>query len=150
MYKNFILIQRLFCIGVIITMILLVFSCSESEEKYSSTTTDLNEEPIPDQNVNVSEVSNYGVYTMQSNNQVFTIENNGGIPLEINDVLITGTNSAEFVVNSTLPFTIEPYETRSINVECQPSGTGDKEINIMICSNDPVNEYYIFTIIRHL
>ena len=139
------LIKRLLYTGVI-TLLFLLFSCSEPKENISSKSTNLIPPPVPDQNINVSEITKYGIYKIQSNNHVFTIENNGGKPLEINAVLITGTNPAEFINNSTLPFTIQPGDTGVINIECKPKVTGNKEIKIIICSNDPDNKFYIFTV----
>ena len=83
---------------------------------------------------------------MQSNNQTFLIENNGGKLLIIYDIIIAGANILEFTVNTSLPITIQPEETSSFDLQCKPTATGKKEIKVMIYSDDPENDCYIFTV----
>ncbi len=73
--------------------------------------------------------------------QSVTISNSGTQPLSISGLSIVGADAADFVwgpgMPPTLPFTLNPSETRAISVAFDPSTVGTKQAILRINSNDP-------------
>ena len=73
-----------------------------------------------------------------SNVQIFTITNTGTSTLDINSIIVAGTNQSEFSVNvANLPWNIAPNGTRSFTASFTPTTIGSKVANIVI-NDDPI------------
>ncbi len=66
------------------------------------------------------------------------VSNKGGLPLVIDEINKIGVDANQFIVNETLPITIEKDSTKEISVQFKPTSVGTKTIDLEIKSNaDP-------------
>ncbi len=68
-----------------------------------------------------------------------TVSNEGGAPLEISSIEITGADAADFSVSEPTPTTIDIVGSAIVQVNFNASGVGPKVAQLVINSNDPNN-----------
>ncbi len=72
-----------------------------------------------------------------TNDETFTIANNGGAPLEVSALNITGPDAASFAAITSAPLTVDIGETADVVVAFSPDNVGPKSATLEIVSNDP-------------
>lgn len=88
---------------------------------------------ITSENLNVGDVP-YGYNTTQTFSNVFI--NIGSAALNVTDLRFTGTNASEFtIVGGGAPFTLQPLESRTIDVQYTPGRVGRSTAQLVITSN---------------
>ncbi|MDY6968281.1 MAG: choice-of-anchor D domain-containing protein [Spirochaetota bacterium] len=71
-----------------------------------------------------------------SNTVPFTIENTGGVDLDINSIEISGANADEFSHSATYPAAIASNSSMDFNLSFSPTSTGIKTATLSIDNND--------------
>ena len=74
--------------------------------------------------------------------ELLTIENTGGVDLEISATALSGSGSAVFIVRDGGSMVIAPGASRQISIEFQPTQPSPYAATLTVSSNDPdVPEY---------
>ncbi len=93
---------------------------------------------VPDISANPTSWNYGSVAVGSSSDKTFVIKNDGTADLNISATNLTGTNAAEFTIQSGGgSFTLAPAATRNIVVRFSPTSAGNKSANLSIGSNDP-------------
>ncbi|MFV9507080.1 MAG: choice-of-anchor D domain-containing protein [Oscillochloridaceae bacterium umkhey_bin13] len=81
----------------------------------------------------------FGNVTAGSNQQLsLMLENLGDAPLTLNSAQLSGPGAASFSVQSSLPLTVDPGTSASLNLRCAPTGApGLRSANLNLSSDDP-------------
>lgn len=88
---------------------------------------------ITSENLNVGDVP-YGYNTTQTFSNVFI--NIGSAALNVTDLSFSGTSASEFsIVSGGAPFTLQPLESRTIDVQYTPARVGPSTAQLLITSN---------------
>jgi hypothetical protein len=77
------------------------------------------------------------------------ISNKGGLTLLINEINKIGGDANQFIVNETLPITIEKDSTKFISVQFKPTSVGTKSIDLEIKSNAEPDSVLIIPVTAH-
>ncbi|MBN2093092.1 choice-of-anchor D domain-containing protein, partial [candidate division KSB1 bacterium] len=93
---------------------------------------------VPDISINPT-IWNFGAVTSGSySDKTFIIKNDGTANLGVTVITISGTNAAEFAIQSGGgAFTLSPGGTRNLIIRFNPTSTGNKSATLSISSNDP-------------
>jgi hypothetical protein len=68
-----------------------------------------------------------------------TITNSGTCPLTVNSVTSTGTDFADFIVGALAKTSLTPGDSLVVPITFKPATRGSKTANIVVNTNDPVN-----------
>ncbi|MBI2795037.1 MAG: immunoglobulin domain-containing protein [Ignavibacteria bacterium] len=88
---------------------------------------------ITSENLNLGDVP-YGYNTTQTFSNVFV--NTGTAALNVSNLSFSGTNASDFsVVSGGAPFTLQPLESRTIDIRYTPGRVGSSAAQLLITSN---------------
>lgn len=74
----------------------------------------------------------------------FAIRNAGGAPLALGSVTITGSHSAEFVLDTSgMAGSLAPGQTTSFSVTFTPGANGDRDASMLLASNAPARPSFV-------
>lgn len=69
--------------------------------------------------------------------RIFTIRNDGGFPLNLNGVTLSGAHSSDFVLDTaSMASVVEPSGSTTFSVIFSPSSTGNRSATLLIQNND--------------
>ena len=71
--------------------------------------------------------------------RMLSVTNAGAAPLMLLGQSVSGADAAAFVLNTALPLTLQPNETRQLEYRFQPQGLNPAQATATLASNDPVN-----------
>ena len=77
--------------------------------------------------------------------KMFTIQNTGGVVLNISGITVTGGNFGDFTVSS-IPTTVAAGGSETFTITFNPSATGNRATTVSIANNDSDENPYTFAI----
>jgi len=138
---------------VFLAFLLIVFGCSARIDFLSV----VEDKSSPDINIKISgsvtllngsgcfDFGSVQVETIKT--AVFTIENTGLLPLNIESVSLSSSTGGEFTVSigSSIQL-VEPNHSVSFNISFNPSFEGYTSATVLVVSDDPDENHYTFTV----
>ncbi|MCX7770263.1 MAG: choice-of-anchor D domain-containing protein [Proteobacteria bacterium] len=117
---------------------LLIISNDPINPTISATLTGTGIAPIATANPLSITFTNQLLFT-NSNAKTITLSNTGQLPLNINNILVTGTNSTDFSQTNTCGASLSIGASCTISVIFTPTVVGIRNASISISTNDPIN-----------
>jgi len=96
--------------------------------------------------VSTTNATNFGTTTTGTSTETYTVQNNGGAPLSISSVKISGANASDFNVTSSPASSVNGNSSTTFTVTFNAASAGTYNGTVTIASNDPNTPSYAYAI----